>query len=624
MRVLEIQQSSGGLFRDTEKPPSAPQSMAELVFSAAKQRPEAVAIEAPGRAPLTYDGLRLLTEQVGGKLGASGIRKSDRVALVLPNGPESAAAFVAVSAFATCAPLNPAYQSDEFAFYLSDLEPALLIVESGTCPVALETAKKSSIAILELEFSSAAPAGTFSVGETQHVVRHHDQFAQPGDCALLLHTSGTTGRPKLVELTQKQLITSAMNIAATLQLTAADRCLNVMPLFHIHGLVSALLATLAAGGRVVCAPNFDPDKFLFWLKDHQPSWYTAVPTIHQAVLASVKEDPGAIDRHSLRFIRSCSASLPETVARELEQFFRVPVLEAYGMTEAAHQIASNPLPPKRRKVGSVGLPTGTEVAVIAEDGFIRVGEIGEIVIRGETVIEEYANGNVSEDSSFINGWFRTGDYGFIDEDGYVFLRGRLKEMINRGGEKISPLEVEKALLSHSEVAQAAVFALPHPSLGEDVAAAVILRSGSRLLEKAIRDHLLCRIAAFKVPAQIFFVDELPKTATGKLNRGKLSERFGLSQAGGSGDPLNRIELAVFEIYREVLGIEFLGREDNFFALGGDSIRATQVINRVRALLGVNLTIATIFHLSSVADLAAEISARMGEAKTDTRISVGKL
>ncbi|MGH7797423.1 MAG: AMP-binding protein [Candidatus Binatia bacterium] len=600
------------------------QTLPELLDLWAERSADAVAIAAPGRSPLSYSRFRLHLKEVAENLARLGIGGNDRVALVVPNGPEMAVAFAGVASFATCAPLNPAYQFDEFDFYLSDLRAGALIVQSGTCAAAVAAAQKHSIPVVELIPLGDSPAGVFCLRVVNGAPRERRDVPRAQDHALILHTSGTTSRPKMVALTHGQLMASAVNIAANSQLSDRDRCLNVMPLFHIHGLVGALLASMSAGGSVVCTPGFDAEKILEWLEECRPTWYTAVPTIQQAILSSAKADPSTIEQHSLRFIRSCSAALPAAVARELEDVFRVPVIEAYGMTEAAHQIASNPLPPKERKTGSVGLPAGTQVAVM--DDRRRVlprGVTGEIVIRGATVIANYANKAAIHEENFTNGWLRTGDQGFLDKDGYIYLTGRLKEIINRGGEKISPLEIEEVLLSHPEIAQAAAFRVPHASLGDDAGAAVVLRHGSELTEALIREYLLDRIAAFKVPGKVFIVDEIPKGATGKVNRTKLAERFAGHSARQDAALKNDLEERIAGIYREVLGAETIGPADNFFELGGDSLRATQVINRVRALFKANLSIATIFRKPTIAELAMEIAQTLSKEDLKTSSPAGE-
>ncbi len=328
-------------------------------------------------------------------------------------------------------------------------------------------------------------------------------------------------------LTQANVAKSADNIATTLEFTAADRGLNVMPLFHIHGLIAGLLAPLSRGGSVYCTPGFNALKFFAAMEDSKPSWYTAVPTMHQAILTRAGHNKDVIARHPLRFIRSSSSSLPPQVITELEATFHAPVIEAYGMTEAAHQMASNPLHGVR-KPGSVGIAAGPEVAIMDEAGNLLGAEkIGEIVIRGENVTAGYENNPRANAEAFTKGWFRTGDQGVIDAGGYVSLTGRLKEIINRGGEKISPREVDEALMDHPAILQVVTFAVPHDKLGEDVAAAVVLREGENATEQELRAFLSERIAAFKTPRKILFLTEIPKGATGKLQRIGLAEKLGL-------------------------------------------------------------------------------------------------
>jgi acyl-CoA synthetase (AMP-forming)/AMP-acid ligase II len=586
-------------------------SIGRLLQACAERYSERSPIIAERGAALSFGRLFLQAGEVVRALNSFGIGRNDRVAAILPNGPEMAAAFLTIASGAAFAPLNPGYRASELRFFLADLKPKALLVRAGTASPAISVARDLAIPIIELAATETNEAGRLNLTGQERFHSCCEGFAEPDDVALVLHTSGTTSRPKQVALTHRQVTSSAANIAASLQLTPADRCLNVMPLFHIHGLIGALVASVSAGGSVVCTPGFDAENFCVWMNEHRPTWYTAVPTIHQAILAAANADPGAFRDHSLRFIRSCSATLPAVVAHDLEKLFRVPVIEAYGMTEATHQIASNPLPPRSRKPGSVGLPTGAEVAVIDGDRRLAPGELGEIVVRGASVIEQYASDAPAHGSSFWGGWLRTGDRGFLDEDGYLHLSGRLKEIINRGGEKISPAEVDEVLLSHPEIAQAAVFRMPHATLGEVGGAAIIPRPGSKLSEPTIREYLLDRIAAFKIPEAFFIVDEIPKGASGKINRAQLSERFAPSPdtlpAGVDNGEQCHLEASLLRIYREVLGDETIGPADNFFARGGDSLRAAQVINRVRKLLQVNLSIATIFRKPTAAELALEVA-----------------
>jgi acyl-CoA synthetase (AMP-forming)/AMP-acid ligase II len=356
--------------------------------------------------------------------------------------------------------------------------------------------------------------------------------AGPDDEALVLHTSGTTSRPKIVPLLHRNLAASAGHIGATLALTPADRCLNVMPLFHIHGLVAAVLSSLAAGASVCCTPGFNALRFFAWLDEVRPTWYTAVPTMHQAILARAPRNPESVERAALRLIRSSSASLPPQVMRELEATFRCPVIESYGMTEAAHQMTSSPLPPGARKPGSVGVAAGPEVRVADDaDGFVPAGGTGEVCISGPNVTPGYEGNPDANAKAFFEAggrrWFRTGDQGVMDEEGYLRITGRLKEIINRGGEKVSPLEVDEVLMDHPAVQQVVTFAMPHEKLGEEVAAAVVLREGAGADEAELRRFAAGRLADFKVPRRVVVLPEIPKGATGKLQRIGLAQKLGL-------------------------------------------------------------------------------------------------
>jgi oxalate---CoA ligase len=510
-------------------PVSAPRTTAALVKRQADARPDASAVFAPGRQTLTYGELFEQIRRTASVLRRYGIGRNERAALVLPNGPEAAAAFVSVASAATSAPLNPAYRAEEFDFYLSDLKAKALIIAEGMDSPAIEVARARGITVLRLR--AGETAGVFDLGESSEVedaVGEVD-LAEPSDVALVLHTSGTTSRPKIVPLTHTNITRSAANIARTLGLTPEDRCLNIMPLFHIHGLMAATLATVEAGASVVCTPGFDALKFFSWLSEFQPTWYTAAPTMHQAILARAARHREQAASGRLRLIRSSSASLAPQVLADIERLFQAPVIESYGMTEAAHQMASNPLPPKTRKPGSVGLAAGPEVGVMNEAGeLLPARQTGEVVIRGENVASGYESNPEANRTAFTNGWFRTGDQGFLDAEGYLYLTGRLKEIINRGGEKISPREVDEVLLDHPAVAQAVTFALPHQKLGEEVAVAVILRTGETATVKDLRQFAARRLADFKVPRKFVFLEEIPKGPTGKLQRIGLAQKLGLA------------------------------------------------------------------------------------------------
>lgn len=446
-------------------------------------------------------------------------------------------------------------------------------------------------------------------GETP--TRATDDVVQPDDIALVLHTSGTTSRPKIVPLTHANICQSAQAIATTLRLSPEDRCLNVMPLFHIHGLMASLLASIHAGANVVCSSGFNSDEFFPWLKEFRPTWYSAVPTMHQSVLSEARRHTDVVSDCSLRFIRSSSSALPPQVIQQLEDVFQVLVIESYGMTEASHQMCSNPLPPATRKLGSVGIAAGPEVAIMDAEGSLREpNAVGEIVISGLSVTEGYENNPSANEEAFHDKWFRTGDQGRMDENGYVFITGRLKEIINRGGENISPREVDEALLTHSAIAQAVLFAVPHSQLGEDLAVAVVLREGAETSEEEVRQFAIERLADFTVPSQVLFVTSIPKGPTGKLQRIGLHDQLGMLLKPEFVEPQSVVEKALASIWREVLEVPRIGTRDNFFALGGDSLQATRTINRIREAFDVNIPLTAVFYHPTVEGLAISIETQV--------------
>jgi acyl-CoA synthetase (AMP-forming)/AMP-acid ligase II/thioesterase domain-containing protein len=594
-------------------------SIHDVLEIQADRAPDAIAIAAPGRTPLTYGRLRIHMAYVVKTINTMGLGRNDRIAIVLHTGPEMAVAFISIAAGATSAPLNPAYQVNEFDFYLSDLHAKAVILQSGIDSPARAVAQKRGIPILELSPVLEAEAGIFTlrdderscvVGANGHTLL--PGFAQPGDVALVLHTSGTTARPKLVPLTHTNICTAAHNMQVALEMTAEDRCLSVMPLFHIHGLIGATLLPLAAGASIVCTPGFDVTTFFEWMEAFHPTWYTAVPTMHQAILTRAERNRDIIARCPLRFIRSSSSALPPQVMAELERMFQAPVIESYGMTEASLQITSNPLPPRARKAGSVGVEAGPEIAVMDDMGnVLPPGRKGEIVIRGANVTQGYENNPTANKSAFTYGWFKTGDQGFLDADGYLFITGRLKEVINRGGEKISPREVDDVLMEHPAIAQVVTFAVPHALLGEEIAAAVVLQEHTAATARGIQEFAATRLADFKVPRQVLILKEIPKGPTGKLQRIGLAEKLGLTAPGLGHPKLERtfvaprdiLELKLTKIWEKVLAIKPIGIKDNFFDLGGSSLLAVRLFEEIAKVTGKNLPLATLFQASTVEQLA---------------------
>jgi acyl-CoA synthetase (AMP-forming)/AMP-acid ligase II len=498
--------------------PEADQTLAALLRSPAT----APALHVPDGLRLDFGGLAEAAGEMAGVLRAAGVTRGDRVVLVVPDGPVLLQILLAVvSLGAAAAPLNPAYTHDEFVFFMEDLDPRLALLSAGEATAA-RAASSVGVGVGELLVEDGRPRGVQLDGR---VVRTPKDFepAQPDDVALLLHTSGTTSRPKQVPLSHRNLMASARAIAAHYRLGSEDGSFVAMPLFHVHGLVASVFAALLGGGRVIVPPRFSPQRMLDQLEPAGVTWFSAGPTLHQMVLERV-ERRGRTAAGELRFLRSCSSALaPELMAR-VEATFEAPLLEAYGMTEASHQIASNPLPPPAPRASTVGVAAGAEIRIADKAGAeLPLGDAGEVLIRGPGLTTGYLGNPEANAEAFVDGWFRTGDLGSVDGDGYLTLVGRLKEMILRGGENIAPAEVEDVLRAHPAVVDAACFGVPDEKYGELVGAAVSLNADAGA--DALTAHCLDRLAAFKVPSVIHILDEVPRTATGKLQRRRIAARF---------------------------------------------------------------------------------------------------
>ncbi|PGG96359.1 hypothetical protein GX51_07853 [Blastomyces parvus] len=489
----------------------------------------ATAIIVPGKPePLTisYQRLRSDVNSFQAKLAKLGISPGAAVSIALPNSYEFIVSFLAASwQRAIAAPLNPAYKQEEFEFYIDDLSSALTLVPKGSFAndgPAVRAARKYSAAIAECYWNGSDVV--LDLKEHGKLAGKGDlkqEVAQPDDVALVLHTSGTTGRPKAVPLTHRNLTRTMKNIRATYDLTEKDRTLLVMPLFHVHGLLAAFLAPLLSGGSVIVPEKFSASTFWSDFITYNANWYTAVPTIHQILLKTTLPNP----LPKIRFIRSCSSPLSPKTFHELEKAFHAPVLEAYAMTEAAHQMTSNPLPPGKRMPGTVGIGQGVEVKILDQAGNeVPQGSEGEICIRGENVTKGYINNPKANAESFTkSGFFRTGDQGKMDKDGYVFITGRIKELINKGGEKISPIELDNTIAHNPNIAEAVCFAIPDAHYGEDIGVAVVLKKGGSLSEDSLKSWIAPKVAKFKIPKKIWILPEIPKTATGKIQRRKVAE-----------------------------------------------------------------------------------------------------
>ena len=493
----------------------------ELLIRGASEAP---AILAPDRKEITFGELRQQVYALAQDLASFGLG-GKRIAIVMENGPDLVLSLLAAATCGVAVPLNPKYRESDFSFFYEDANVKGLIAVPDTVPEAFAAAPSGTVvvnAVVDgsdpLRFESIIPEP--SSGSLK--------IPLPHDVTLLLHTSGTTKRPKSVPIRHRNVAASATNIVNAYDLTLDDRSLCVMPLFHIHGIVASLLGPLAAGGSVIVPPGFDARTFWGLVEKFHPTWYSAVPTMHQMLLARADRHVELIRRNPFRFIRSCSSSLPPTVKEKMKKVFGAPITEAYGMTETAHQIASNPLPPGIRKPGAVGLGIGVEVAIMDEEGeLVSAGMPGEVVARGFNVMDGYENNPEANKETLVDGWLRTGDLGVMDEDGYLTITGRLSERINRGGEKFSPADVDHVLLTHPAVAEALAFAVPHEKLGEDIHAAVVLDKPAT--EQELRQYCADHLADFKVPRRIHILEALPYGKTGKPMRAAMAQTLGLKE-----------------------------------------------------------------------------------------------
>ncbi|MEH2180495.1 acyl--CoA ligase [Nostoc sp.] len=475
------------------------------------------ALVTPDGRSLTYKQLRENVIGLVSQLNSFGLKRGERIAIAMTNGSPMAITFLAAALCGTAAPLNPKYKQEEFAFYYQDTQAKALITLSEGPEAAIASVTPDMMLIN----AKVNTDGTLSFELIKDKLSPYSLLKAPlpqsEDMAMILHTSGTTSRPKRVPIRHRNLIASASNLISAYSLTAADTTLCLMPLFHVHGLVGCLLATLASGGTLVCPNGFNALEFWKLVDTYKPTWYSAAPTMHQTILARASRNPEIVKANRFRFIRSSSASLPPIIIEQLEATLNAPVVESYSMTEASHLMTTNPLPPKVRKPGTVGYGFGVEVGIMDSEGnLLSKGSLGEVVVKAPNVIDGYENNPEANATAFVNGWFRTGDQGTVDADDYLRLTGRIKELINRGGEKISPLEVDDVLLRHPAVTEALAFAVPHKSLGEDIHAAVVLKTEAG--EKELLAHCATMLADFKVPKQIHILDQLPRGATGKLQR----------------------------------------------------------------------------------------------------------
>jgi len=586
------------------------------------------AIVAPGQAALRFADVPARLEAIRATLHGFGITRGDRVVAVLPRGPEMALCYLGVAACGTFVPLNPQCTEDEFHRYLSRLRPSAVIAGEGQDRTVRSVASLLGIEIIELTSIANGPAGAFAFNGRARPATRPPEWAEEDDIAVILLTSGTTSAQKLVPLRHRHLIAYARGMQTAFGLGPTDRCLHVVPMFHGHGLKSSLLSPLAAGGGVICPAVVDVPSIFNALATQRPTWYSANPTVHQAILDAVDQHREILRCTKLRFIVAAAGRLDPKIVQGLEEAFGAPVIEGYSMSETGN-LTSNPLPPRARKRGTVGVPMFNEVRIIDENGkMVGRGQQGEVVARGPGVFDGYLDDPHANAECFVDGWFRTCDLGWFDDDGYLTLTGRIKDVINRGGEKIGALEVESVLADHPAVGRVCVFGIPHPTLGEEIVASVIPAASAQASEDAIIAFARQRLAPFKVPRRIFFTTAFPAGSSGKVDKRQLA-RLGADLLAASSDaPARRdvvgagpsvLEAEVAALWHAVLGERAAGTDRDFFLSGGDSLKAMELFAAIHKRFGIELDLRHIFDTgATVAGLADLIQqARAGHTSGTT-------
>lgn len=562
-----------------------------------KSDPVSCAFVDLGGMTTTYAGLSRCLEAGVYRLVGEGVGLRDRVALFTPRGPDGLVGFLTVSSVATCCPIDPRLKGDEVQSALEALSVSAIVDATGE-PMFRELANSLGLNFIDMTFSIPSKQ-RLSHSDQVHPAQNEGQKAKAGDIALILQTSGTTSKPKLVPLSHANILAAAEAIGRTYKLGTSDVCLNPMPHHHVHGLISAGLSSLVAGAAQFCASSFSPALIESALLDLEPTWFTGSPAFHLGLLDHFKFKNTAPRAARLRFMRSSSAPFPASAIRPYESLFQVPLLENYGMTESASTICSNPLPPRARKVGSVGIAIGAEIRVAGADGSGRPnGKDGEILIRGPSIITGYA-AQESNVSNFHEGWLRTGDIGRFDEDGYLFVLGRLKEMIKRGGHSVFPMEVDSALVAHPHVAEAICFAISHPTLGEEVVAAFVPRAGAQVDASELRAFLEEKLSTFKIPNAIFCVSSIPKNATGKSVRRDMPKLFDALFRPEGCQPSTETERLLLREWRDVLARSDFGVTDNVFVFGADPLRAERVCGAISAARGASIGVKDILRNPTV-------------------------
>ena len=588
-------------------------TVADAMRHWSKVKPDAPALKAPGAEDMSYFELVQQLEKTSIQLAELGYGADHRLALVLPQSILLASALLSLTASCPVLPVNAAWSAAEQSAIFKKADVRALVTLPGFAESARTAAAELNLPVIEIIPSSGMPTGLFSLSGSP-AVECDTSVMQPDSLALILPTSGTTGRQKLVPISGQQLANSAAYMQEIMFLTPDDRTLVMGSLNLLAAIGFCLLATVVSGGTSVIAP-FDPLQVISQVEHYKPTWFFTSPPMLHHIYEYLRTHPIPAAFKAMRFIRVSSAPFPADKIVTLEQWLGIPIIHGYGMTEGISNNICNPLPPKVRKPETVGLPVHVQVAVVDEDGRqLPPGEVGELAMRGDNIFTGYLNPEDNIPSPFYNGWFMTGDLASIDSDGYVTIAGRRKEMINSGGLKILPREVEEACMSHPEVAEACVVPLPHPTLGEQVAAAVVHRSDA-LTESELASHLKNSLSQYKVPSAIFFVDKLPNSAGGKIQRQQVIKQLTdlinrqASPVTGA-EPIDEITSKILLLWHDLLGTAAVSPVDQFISSGGDSLTAARLALRISETFGVDFSVLDIFDFPSPASQAAEVNNRL--------------
>lgn len=564
-------------------------------------------------AELTYGLLYSSMQAFAAFLREQGITRQKRVAVILPSGPEFAAAVLSISACAVCVPLNPASTSSELEGLLSWLRVDAVVLPANSIHEA--TCRKCGLPVLPMHFSLSGESGDFAP-ERASVAAQFDDWAQPDDIAIVFHTSGTTAKPKIVPITHRNLCSPLPQYIRYFNLSERDSIISATPLFHAFGIHIMLTTTIASGGSVIFLPDYSVETMLAGVRDYRATRFGAVPVVLDSLADHVRRRELPPEPTGLRYIHTGGAAIkPETLLC-VEAYFAAPVIVGYGLSELGVTLTASPLPPQDRAVESVGHVIHSEVAIVDETmAGLPPLTCGEVVVRGPAVFAGYENDPQANAASFAEGWFRTGDQGYFDHAGLLFITGRFKEIINKGGQKIAPMEVDEALQRLAGVRDAVCFPIPHGRLGEDVAAAIVLQGGAQLNDTDIRRMLRAELSEFKIPGKIVFIDAIPQNANGKILRNSLyatlvAQTPELFCKGVYAAPQTAMEAELVEMWQPLLGLEAVCVREGFFSLGGDSLQAAVLLAQVQARWQVDLPVSVLLEAGTICELAARISDRL--------------